>query len=78
MFKVAVGVGVLWAARAAFAERYPEETTDRPVVLNPGMIEVVADETFSSTSNGALRNHQFNLSAGHSFGPVELDVNIGY
>jgi hypothetical protein len=78
MFKVAVGVGVLWAARAAVAEPYPEEVTDRPVVLNPGMTEVVADEEFSSTSSGPLRNHQFNLAAGHAFGPVELDVSIGY
>lgn len=77
MFKV-VGVGVWLVSRAAFADPYPEEVTDRPVVLNPGMTEVDAEETFLSTSDGALRDHRLDLAAGHAFGPVELDVDIGF
>jgi hypothetical protein len=76
MFKV-VGVGALLVARAAFGDPYPEEMTDRPVVLNPGMTSLDANETFSSTSNGALRNNQFSFEADHAFGPVELDAVIG-
>jgi hypothetical protein len=78
MFKVAVGVGVLWAARAAVAEPYPDAVVDRPVLLNPGMTEVDAEEGFGSTTDGAFRTHQFSVEADHQFGPVQLDAFVGY
>ena len=77
MFKV-VGAGAMLVARAAFADPYPEEVTDRPVVLNPGMTQLDASGDFASTSNGALRHHWFTLSADHAFGPVEIDASLGF
>jgi hypothetical protein len=77
MFKVAVGVGVLWAG-AVFADPYPDAIVDRPLLLNPGMTEVDAIEGFGSTTDGTFRTHQFAIEADHRFGPVQIDAFLGY
>jgi len=56
---------------------YPEALVDRPLTLLPGMTELDVGYQLSSTSIATLGHRTPDVGVRHSFGPVELDADLG-
>jgi hypothetical protein len=56
---------------------YPDELVDRPLLLLPGMTEIGAGYALHSHDQLRFLDYAPDLSVAHSFGPLQIDAQIG-